>query len=276
MTSFIAWLGVDSRGPTSMYFASDSRISWDKLPGAWDCGQKVFASNSSPEIFGFTGYVLLPQSILNKACSFIDRGLRPNYANENFQTRVSWLQELVKTETDKHPNRRIEDFTIFYGQRLGAGMPPKSEFHLHVISWDSKARELSNWPVLLPRRSAVLKTHGTGKSGVDKWNDVWTLSDQGNTSRTMFSAFCDSLRANEDPMSGGEPQLVGLYRQGAGQTFGVVTSNGASVHGSLLSEVPRGVKIEWRDELFQRVDVRGELLTHAQPHSRPAQVKEPG
>jgi hypothetical protein len=276
MTSFIAWLGVDSRGPTSMYFASDSRISWDKLPGAWDCGQKVFVSNSSPEIFGFTGYVLLPQSILNKACSFIDRGLRPSYANENFQTRVAWLQELVKSETDKHPNRRIEDFTIFYGQRLGAGMPPKSEFHLHVISWDSKARELSNWPVLLPRRSAVLKTHGTGKSGVDKWNDAWTLSDQGNTSRTMFSAFCDSLRAKEDPMSGGEPQLGGLYRQGAGHTFGVVTSNGASVHGSLLSEVPRGVKIEWRDELFQRVDVRGELLKHAQPHSRPAQVKEPG
>ena len=50
MTSFIAWLGVDSRGPTSMYFASDSRISWDKVPGVWDCGQKVFAANAGAEI----------------------------------------------------------------------------------------------------------------------------------------------------------------------------------------------------------------------------------
>ncbi len=275
MTSFIAWLGVDSRGPTSMYFASDSRISWDKVPGVWDCGQKVFAANAGAEIFGFTGYVLLPQSILGKACSFIDRGMRASSASESFETRVAWLKDLAEREVAMHPNRRIEDFTIFYGQRSGMGMPPNSTFHLHVISWDSKAKVLSTWPVVLPSRSGVLKTHGTGKAGVDKWSDAWTLSDQGNTSRTMFSAFCDSLQAKEDPMSGGEPQLVGLYRQGPGQVFGVVTERGPSLHGSLLLDVPPGVKIEWRDQLFQRVSANGELLKHAQPHSRPAQVGAP-
>ncbi|GEM_PF-3666029 len=28
MTSFVAWLGADFRSPTSVYFASDSRLSW--------------------------------------------------------------------------------------------------------------------------------------------------------------------------------------------------------------------------------------------------------
>ena len=176
------------------------------------------------------------------------------------ETSKITLKDLAEREVAMHPNRRIEDFTIFYGQRSGMGMPPNSTFHLHVISWDSKARVLRTWPVVLPSRSGVLKTHGTGKAGVDKWSDAWTLSDQGNTSRTMFSAFCDSLQAKADPMSGGEPQLVGLYRQGPGQVFGVVTERGPSLHGSLLLDVPPGVKIEWRDQLFQRVSASGELL----------------
>ena len=95
-----------------MYFASDSRISWDKEPGVWDCGQKVFAANAGAEVFGFTGYVLLPQSILSKACSFIDRGIRASSASESFETRVAWLKDLAAREVAMHPNRRIEDFTI--------------------------------------------------------------------------------------------------------------------------------------------------------------------
>jgi hypothetical protein len=47
MTTLISWVGVDNRGAASLYFASDSRISW---PGAeiWDHGRKLFACRRYP------------------------------------------------------------------------------------------------------------------------------------------------------------------------------------------------------------------------------------
>lgn len=252
-----------------MYFASDSRISWDRQPSVWDCGQKLYASNVGSEIFGFTGYVLLPQSILSKACTLIDRNLRSPSDEASINGRVDWLNRLVKREVDQHPNRQNEDFIIFYGVRIGDGMPGRSTFHLHVIAWDSKNTTLNATPVTMPNHSAVLRTGGSGKPNLDTISKAWERSDQGNTSRTMFSAFCDTLKQGDDPLSGGEPQLVGLYRQGSPKIFGVVTENGASYQGQLRTALAATANIEWRDPLFQRVDAQGRLLKKAQPHSRP-------
>lgn len=272
MTTLIAWLGVDSRGPTSMYFASDSRVSWDGRPGVWDCGQKLFASNAQPEIFGFTGYVNLPASILSKACTQIDRGLRSPNDEASIEGRVDWLYRLVKREVDLHPSWRNEDFNIFYGVRVGAGMPDRSAFHLQLFAWDSANTTLTEAALPIPSCSSVLRTAGSGKECLDKVCNAWERSDQGNTSRTMFSAFCDALKSGKDPMSGGEPQLVGLYRRGTGKIFGVVTERGPSFQGQLDSALFQVTDIEWRDSLFQRVDAHGRLLKKAQPHVRPRQV----
>lgn len=269
MTTLIAWVGVDSRGPTSLYFASDSRISWDRQPSIWDCGQKLFASSVGSEIFGFTGYVLLPQSILSKACTLIDRKLRSSSDEASIDGRVDWLNRLVKREVDQHPNWRNEDFTIFYGARIGYGMPGRATFHLHMIAWDSKSSTLKEAPVPIPDHSAVLRTSGSGKPRLDIISNAWERSGQGNTSRTMFSAFCDTVKLGDDPMSGGEPQLVGLYREGPANIFGVVTENGASYQGQLGTALPATANIEWRDPLFQRVDAQGRLLKKAQRHGRP-------
>lgn len=84
--------------------------------------------------------------------------------------------------------------------------------------------------------------------------------------------FYDSLSSEADPLTGGEPQLVGLYRNGNAQVFGVVTPNGSSLEGCLNLPVPLDAKIEWRDTLFQRVDRQGNHLKKAQRHVRPAQV----
>ena len=59
MTSLLAWVGVDSRHLSSIYLASDSRISWGDVAN-WDFGRKLFASTKYPEIIGYVGDVLFP------------------------------------------------------------------------------------------------------------------------------------------------------------------------------------------------------------------------
>ncbi len=55
MTSLAAAVGVDSRGPASLYIITDSRITWTKPSERWDWGRKTFRSLSSPDIFGYCG-----------------------------------------------------------------------------------------------------------------------------------------------------------------------------------------------------------------------------
>ncbi len=273
MTSFVSWLGADSRGPTSIYFASDSRISWGNDPRAWDTGRKLFASRESPEIFGFTGYLLLPQSILTRATDFIDRRIWPSLATCGPVSRAAMLAEMTRTELRSHSYTLADDFSMFYAARTGEGMPDRASFHLFQVHCSATSRKVDVHQVPIPKVSSVLRTHGSGAESIDHWAARWHASDQGGTSRAVFSAFCDSLRAKHDPRSGGEPQLAGIYRCENAHVFGVVTERGASFEGLLGVQVPKQAGIQWRDELFQRVNPDGSLLKAAQPHARPEQLR---
>lgn len=258
-----------------MYFASDSRISWDKVSPTWDTGVKLFAPFSSPEIMGFTGYTSLPLAILKKACDIIDRGLRLPEDSIDYEAKRNWLFRIIQSEIHKHPGHphlKGTGFSIIYGMRFGAGMPDKSSFNLSYYKWDDLTKTLSFDDITIPSSSSILKMDGSGKNSINKWKVIWERSDQANTSRTMFSAFCDALRSGKDPYSGGEPQLIGLYRTGNSRIFGVVTENGASYMGVLDQEIESS-KIEWRDRLFQRVTSSGKLLKTAQKHAIPEKVQ---
>lgn len=272
MTSLTAWLGADSRGPTSLYFASDSRISWGKDRRGWETGRKVFACQSSAEIFGFTGYILLPQSVITRVVDLIDRRVLPSLCDCSPSTRAETLAAVMRREVDSHLQPFEDDFSVFYAARQGEGMPPHATFHILEVYCNAARRSVDVFPFEAPAESSMLVAHGTGAGAVRGWVNRWSLSDQGGTSRAVFSAFCDSLRSGEDPRTGGEPQLVGLYRQGHARQFGVVSTNGPSIGGMLHLPVDTRARIEWRDELFQRVEPSGRLKKAAQRHSRPEKL----
>jgi len=269
MTSFVAWIGVDARGPTSMYFASDSRVSWGEGNGTFDLGAKLFTSNSEPEMFGFVGYVTLPQTILKKCVDLLDRSLRRDDQSDSAQARSAWLFDMIKEHAEKHPQRNAGDFTIFHGMRLGERKIGETEFRLFATKWTNINRALELEEIPVPSdKSSVLRIDGSGKPYVHDWSLQWKATDQGDTSRSVFSAFCDSLKEGRDKFSGGQPQLTGLYRMGAARTFGVVTDAGPSYQGT-QNPMLNSSKIEWRDALFQRVDVAGIPLKGAQRQVRP-------
>jgi hypothetical protein len=73
MTSLASWIGIDSRGQSSIYIVSDSRISWGEN-AVWNYGRKVFASRTTPEIFGYCGDVLFPSMFLSQVVDSISIG----------------------------------------------------------------------------------------------------------------------------------------------------------------------------------------------------------
>ena len=87
-------------------------------------------------------------------------------------------------------------------------------------------------------------------------------------SRWHWQTFCDVLRSKADPYSGGVAQLVGLYREGNGRKFGVFWNGRGYIDGKLYEQNKSCSELEWRDELFQRVDSNGQLIEGAQKHGR--------
>lgn len=283
MTSLIAWSGADTHGTASIYFASDSRISWDKLgKRVWDTAPKVLASTTQPEIFGFTGYALLPYVALSQACMAIDRGLRGAQDEKSPDGKCDWLWNRIKTQTKMHPSGADHSFNILYAIRTGSKAyisrkgkeppayspdEPKATFDLYVLSWDASSEKFSEKHYGVPHsESSILKLSGTGETHVRNAHNVWEKSPGRGTSRSMFSALCLSLETGNDPQSGGAPQLVGMYRKGNGRTFGVFTSQGAFFQGVRFSDHP-GDSVEWRDQLFRRVEFNGRLLDGARSRS---------
>ncbi len=120
------------------------------------------------------------------------------------------------------------------------------------------------------KHSNLLFAHGSGANQFMIDMRRWSSSAQGGTSRAIFSAFCDALKAGRDPLSGGEPQIVALTLRGAGQILGFCTDDQAFVFGSPIERGEALSVLEWRDAAFQRIDPTTlKLVKGAQRQVRP-------
>ncbi len=282
MTSLIAWAGMDPHGQTSLYFATDSRISWSVAPPYWDFGRKVFACRFEPDIFAFTGEGLFSVTVISRLCSLIDDGLVSSATRSSLTTRCQWVSDIIREAFRAHPPNHIKPFVIFYGTRIGTGTQPnsllrqkaktKAEFDpflgswfgCQTVSWDG-SQFASDYVTAPYGQSQHLAADGTGKKWVEEHQARTADDPQYRTSRIVFRAFCDSLIAAKDKQSGGYPQLVGLYRGGAAKTLGIVTK-GRPTYLGLCHQFPEKSKVEWRNEDFERCNELGERIDGAQQH----------
>jgi hypothetical protein len=250
MTSLIAWIGVDSRGPASAYLASDSRISW--APGAhWDIGRKLFTSEKSADLFGYCGDVLFPSLLLSQVSQMIFLTASSG-ANTTPAGRHEVLVAVARESLARHPVHHRRAFSMLHCGRESAGM--SSAFHLWRTDW-SPDKGWSDDAVMLPSESVLVLTVGLGESTVARYDAAWRKTEVGRTSRAVFSAFCEALKSGADHFSGGAPQLVGIYRRGHGETFGVIYQGERYVLGVSISSDQAGkLAVEWRNELFERCD----------------------
>lgn len=270
MTTLLAWTGIDTHGPASVYIASDSRISWGS-GRYWNVGRKVFASKTRPEVFGYCGAVTFPIQILGQLVDLIDLGL---FFSES-DSYDSKLEKVIAKISDSYRNLPIsqhEKCQIFYASRVGSRM--SSTFHAATI--DVNRGGVSASKIDYPKNSGIIAMAGTGKPSLAFSYEEWIgphykdPSQLGRTSRSVFGAFCDALASGKDPYSGGAPQLVGLYRAGAAKAFGIIYNGSRYINGLEVSVIPGLNSVEWRNNLFERCCGENmEILKSAQRQPRP-------
>lgn len=264
MTSFIAWIGVDARGPASLHLASDSRISWGKRAGTWNTGRKLFFCKTHPDLFGYIGDVLFPCLVLGQLTETIDMGAIFR-ENENPSERFFKIKKYIKDAFEALPNHARFPFSIVYATRENEKMA--SRFFLWKLDWTGEF--WTEEAIDMPEVSSALTILGSGENEIKKWQYRWKSSSQGDTSRAVFSGFCNSVVSEVDIYSGGAIQLVSLYRIGHGRVIGVVNNNEPYLLGMHLSEFPQFANLEWRNYRFERCNPHGDLIEDAQKHHVP-------
>jgi hypothetical protein len=262
VTSIVSWVGVDQRRPASLYIASDSRITWSG-GDPWDHGRKCFASNIRPHIFGYWSDVLFPALALPTLIQRTEEGFFGEDAPEIGQKVYEAIRNLWAT----YPTQQRRSFGILHGFRVGEGMA--SDFTLAVTQYNAAAQHWTFETITVPDTSAILRVHGSGSGSIRRATMQWEESNAAGTSRAAFSAFAEALRGDDDPMSGGGPQLVGLYRKGAGRTFGTVFAERRYYAGMPIARNSTwNDTVEWRNELFERVDGKtSKRVAGAQVHA---------
>ena len=274
MTTIVVWVGIDSHGPSSAYIASDSRFSWrsQNRIDAWDHGRKTFASVRHPDVAGYWGDVLFPVVTLSQYFANLDSGVVARKASLS-DRRFQALEQLLHLSFSELSDRQRRPFAVVYASRDGSGM--EGTFHIRTVSWSAD----NGWArkgFRLPSASGAIHLSGSGAAVARLHLARWTTSTEGGTSRAVYSAFIDGLRSGTDPQSGGPPQLVGLYRIGAGRSFGTVVGRERFLNGMPVAARSIEDEIEWRNELFERVSGRSRMrLPSAQRHVQPFQPAPP-
>ncbi len=270
MTLLVAWAGVDTHGPSSIYVASDSRISWGTAAN-FDFGRKVFSFSHWPDVLGYCGDVLFPSIALNQIVELADAGLlfAPGFScKQKFQAIVDKLNDLVQQYPQLHSGISENSLSIVHASR---DSKDNRKFACYTISWTSK-RGWHGDECSLPKSSDVLFALGTGEPEFTKNFSRYKVGANRETSRSVFHCFCDTLTQISDPHVGGAPQLVGIYRKPASSSFTVgVVYNGKRFY--LGAHIDNGRNfgiVEWRNANFERCD--GQTLAklpNAQPQPDP-------
>lgn len=271
MTLIASWVATDDKPEgksiSTVYFCADSRFSWTALGKSFDMGKKVYACNNYPEIFCFCGDVDFPTTTLQSLIAEIDGGLLFEI-NSLFELKKNAVMSFIGQALGQYPHEvLLQPFSIYHATCIS------TEFFMVQYKYDGKNLCMSN--LALPAISSTVFSDGSGKALFKK---MWRAANEDyvneqNTSRNVYNCFSravDAAASHPDSKIrntvGGVPQLVGLYRKGNTQLFGIIKNNERYIQGRRVDYNPCLNKIEWRNDNFERVDPQTmKLLSGAQP-----------
>jgi hypothetical protein len=268
LTLLISWLAVDSRKPSSLYIASDSRFSWGRHE-KFDQGKKIFCFNNSPDIIGYCGDVRFPTQVIKSIINLADQGAFFGDLNTP-DIKFKKIKEYFKNELINHLSNSIpidKTVKILYGTR-----DDDAVFHLYTLSWYKITNEWQDEKINFPNYSNTLIALGTGKDEFIAKVKTYNNSSISKTSRAVFQCLCDTIENVEDLYCGGAPQLVGLYRKWNGIPFGIISKNRRYLYGS--EKFDNLDSVEWRNDEFEICDgITMKKIEKAQRQPNPILIK---
>jgi hypothetical protein len=275
MTSLLVWFASDVKTsggtfvPASVYIASDSRVTWDEGRTAWDRGKKVFASATSPEIFGYCGDTRLAALVISQVVGAIDAGYL-FHSDDTAQTKLSKVKQLIGMAWETFPKQHLFCETgIVHLTREGSNVASRFWMQEHVLQKLAKPSPMqSSSPTMAPlgEWSRAWLARGSGGAQVLDSIETWNrrYSDR-HTSRSVFKAFCETIDSGHDKFSGGPPQLASLFRIGPGRPHGVIWNDQRFFEGlPTISQTPKS-GIPWRNNSFEVVDPKTKSLAPGAP-----------
>lgn len=258
MTLLLSWIGKDSRKISSIYLASDSRISWNK-DKKYDYAQKVFAFQNTPDILGYCGDVLYPTMKINQIQEMEkNKLLFPSRCNSSERSEVIYRE--IKSKFNEYPPDALgKSIEILHIARDN-----KTDFMCNIFKWNIKDGWSKN-NIPIPEYSDKVIVLGSGQDEFYKRYLDYLAGNSGKTSRALFQCLCHTLLKIKDLKCGGAPQLVGLFNEGNGNDFGVVYQEKRYYLGCELEDPEKVNNIKWRNELFECCDgFSGKILDGAQ------------
>jgi hypothetical protein len=265
MTLLAAWVGVDAKKDSSkvasIYFATDSRISWPN-GDTFDESTKSFGMENHPDIFAFCGDVLFPTIAIPQIIQQADKMmLYPEACTVEGKFEI--LTTKIAESITRYPKSQTAgSFTILYATR-----DHKKDFHCYRLDWSIRTG-LSSAKLILPIQSNIVVVLGSGaREFLVNFDGLYNHPKYNNfgTSRTVYHCFTDTLNNIENPQCGGAPQIVGLYRVRNAINFGIVDGEKRFLGGSEINNHENAKFVEWRNENFERIDPRTmQILDSAQ------------
>lgn len=283
MTTLIAWASIDEDKTSAVYMASDSRLSWNKL-GSWDSARKIFASEKHPEILGYTGDALFCSQVLSQVIAFIDSCAPLQEAND-LSEKYERVESLIKRAFSSYPQQFcLPTFSIIYLTRIdsrwgsctfrwkaGSGWEDKL-VHTIPMSWADVRQAGSDIEKQL--RAVIFVREGSG--GI-KFRQFYSNSEWKKKlpllSRGIFGAFSDFIDTEHgyrDPMTGGVPQVSGLYSKYAAQKIGFVQNSERYLYGIVISPDDYQGDVRWVNRTFETcAPLNGMLIPGGQRQPAP-------
>jgi len=256
MTSLLSWVSYTSTGkdrttPTALYIVSDSRITWGSSARHWDAGRKVFSCRLEAHIFGYCGDVVFPSLVLAQITSAIDSGiLFPDGAAAEKKHAI--IFESIQRSFERRHNAPGENFSIIHALRIGED--DSGQYFVWQISYNVRTKVWESEGLAIPPKTGVIAILGSGGKSVKEHVRRWSQSDVGARSSAIFSAFCDALFSEEDPHTGGAPQIAALHRGSHGQIIGFVHDGVHYLHGLQIGPAKVLHRLRWRDRHFQAIN----------------------
>ena len=250
MTLLVAWVGVDSRSPASVYIATDSRVSWGHGGDYFDNSIKTYALTRFPAIIGYCGDSLASQMLIMQTVAVIEAF--PKNTNLTLDGVTDMIIRTIKRNYKNYPvQNSTGSFSIVVcGKQL---LSSAGEFECYRI--DSDFTYTKKEKINFPNKSGTLVVAGSGAAEFhDNFNKVQIPENPNwSTSRNVFHAFYNTLNTSDDPTIGPIPQIVYVYRKPntGGYHRGVIVRDTRFVAGQMIDRDIIPDDLQWFNENFE-------------------------